>query len=158
MEGAIRRFRLNTSSWFSYLPGRRFPRDAGRWPSRDSLVAYYDAYVAAHDLELQLGTTVERLDRVGDRWGLATSAGPMVARRVVVATGNYTTPVIPDWPGREGFAGELVHSSAYRNADPYRGKRVLVVGPGASGFEIATQVAGGGASATWLSAVTSARS
>jgi putative flavoprotein involved in K+ transport len=144
-------FRLNTSSWFSYLPGRRFPREAGRWPSRDSIVAYYDAYAHAHDLELQLGTTVERIDRDGDGWALATSAGPMRARHVVVATGKYNAPVTPRWPGWERFTGEIVHSATYRNAGPYCDKRVLVVGAGASGFEIATQVARGGAAATWLS-------
>ena len=144
-------FRLNTSSWFSYLPGRRFPREAGRWPDRDALVSYYDAYAREHGLEIRLGTAVERIDRDSDSWLLATSAGPIRAESVVVATGKYNTPVIPDWPGRDGFAGALVHSSAYRNAAPYTGKRVLVVGPGASGFEIATQVAAGGAAETWLS-------
>src|SRR5215471_5696808 len=50
--------------------------------------------------------------------------------RVVVATGYSNVPFLPDWPG--GFAGEIVHSADYRNAVPYAGRRVLVVGAGNS--------------------------
>lgn len=144
-------FRLNTSSWFSHLPGRRFPRRAGRWPERNAIVAYYDAYAADQALEIQLDTTVERIDRSDRGWRLATSSGPIEAGSVVVATGKYRTPVLPDWPGKHDFDGELIHSGSYRNADPYSGRRVLVVGPGASGFEIATQIATDDASKVQLS-------
>jgi cation diffusion facilitator CzcD-associated flavoprotein CzcO len=59
--------------------------------------------------------------------------------------------VVPDWPGREGFTGELVHSSQYRNPQPYVGKDVLVVGAGNSGAEIAHDVKDGGAARSRLS-------
>ncbi len=59
----------------------------------------------------------------------------------MIATGKYRTPVIPSWPGRESFEREVVHSTEYRNARPYAGREVLVIGPGASGFEIAAQIA-----------------
>src|SRR5439155_4297250 len=75
----------------------------------------------------------------------------MVAERgEAVATRKYHTPVVPAWPGADSFSGEIVHSSAYRNAEPYRGRHVLVVGPGASGFEIALQLAEGGAASVRL--------
>jgi cation diffusion facilitator CzcD-associated flavoprotein CzcO len=64
---------------------------------------------------------------------------------VVLATGYENVPLVPDWDCREGFAGELIHSAEYRNADRFRSKRVLVVGPGCSGMEIAHDVARGGA-------------
>jgi cation diffusion facilitator CzcD-associated flavoprotein CzcO len=64
----------------------------------------------------------------------------------VVATGYNHTPVPPSWPGVEGFRGELVHASTYRNASPYRGKDVLVVGAGNTGAEIAVDLTEGGAS------------
>jgi putative flavoprotein involved in K+ transport len=144
-------FRLNTSSWFSYLPGRSFPRAAGRWPTRDALVDYYEDYARHHALEIRLGTKVERIERDAHRWIVVTDRGEASAPVVVVATGKYRTPIIPAWPGREGFTGELVHSADYRNAEPYRGRAVLVVGPGNSGFEIATQLDEGGAAAVQLS-------
>lgn len=81
-------FCLNTSSWFSFLPGRRFPREAGRWPSRDALVAYYDSYAKRHALRFRGEIEVERIDRADGGWTLRTSGGPIETRYVVVATGN----------------------------------------------------------------------
>jgi putative flavoprotein involved in K+ transport len=149
-RGRYDHFRLNTSSWFSFLPGRRFPREAGRWPSRDALVAYYEAYARDHGLRFQGETEVERIDRRPGGWRVRTSRGEIGADRVVVATGKYRTPVRPSWPGSDDFAGELVHAADYRNSRPYRGRDVLVVGSGASGFEIATQVARDGGGTVWL--------
>jgi cation diffusion facilitator CzcD-associated flavoprotein CzcO len=68
----------------------------------------------------------------------------------VLATGYENEPLVPDWDGRESFAGELIHSAEYRNADRFRSRRVLVVGPGCSGMEIAHDVAMGGAAKVWL--------
>jgi cation diffusion facilitator CzcD-associated flavoprotein CzcO len=144
-------FRLNTSSWFSYLPGRRFPREAGRWPSRDALVSYYEAYARDHGLEFRLNTQIERVERrAGGGWLLLTGQAGLAARSVVIATGKYNRPSIPEWPGRDAFGGDLLHAAQYRNATPFRGRRVLVAGAGASGFEIAKQLADGGARAVWL--------
>lgn len=143
-------FRLNTSSWFSYLPGQRFPRTADRWPSRDELVAYYQSYAERNGLRFRGGTEVERVDRSDGGWVLRTSGGQIDTRYVVIATGKYRTPIIPSWPGRESFEGEVIHSTEYRNAQPYAGREVLVIGPGASGFEIATQVASADGSKVWL--------
>lgn len=78
--------------------------------------------------------------------GLATAAEltrPGVD--TVVATGYNHTPLLPDWPGREGFTGELLHASRYRNGGPYAGKDVVVVGAGNSGAEIAVDLVEHGA-------------
>jgi NADPH-dependent glutamate synthase beta subunit-like oxidoreductase len=69
---------------------------------------------------------------------------------VVVATGYLHTPVVPQWPGQELWTGTLTHSAAYRNAEPFRGQNVLVVGVGNSGAEIATDLAEGGAASVRL--------
>jgi cation diffusion facilitator CzcD-associated flavoprotein CzcO len=144
-------FRLNTSSWFSYLPGAHYPRAAGQWPSRDAIVSYYESYAQKHDLDIQLKTEVLRLERENELWLLRTSQGNVRSRHVVIATGRDHTPVIPQWPGRNDYRGELIHSAQYKNAAPYRDQKVLVVGPGNSGFEIADQLSRGGAAKTWLS-------
>jgi cation diffusion facilitator CzcD-associated flavoprotein CzcO len=89
--------------------------------------------------------TVERIDRDGGRWRVTTDRGDVSARWVVVATGFDRVPVIPDWPGRTGFAGELLHSSQYHEPSAFRGRDVLVVGVGNSGSEIATHLARAGA-------------
>jgi cation diffusion facilitator CzcD-associated flavoprotein CzcO len=63
---------------------------------------------------------------------------------LVIATGFEHTPKVPDWPGREDFQGTLIHAAEYRNANPFRGRDVLVVGPGCSGMEIAYDLSEGG--------------
>jgi putative flavoprotein involved in K+ transport len=70
---------------------------------------------------------------------------------VVVATGYEHTPILPEWPGSDSFEGELIHASEYRNAEPYAGRDVLVVGTGNTGAEIAVDLAEGGAGELMLS-------
>jgi cation diffusion facilitator CzcD-associated flavoprotein CzcO len=82
---------------------------------------------------------------------LATSGGVIDTRQAIVATGYEHTPNLPVWQGRDAFAGDVLHSSGYRNPAPYIGKRALVVGAGSSGMEIAHDLATGGAAKVWLS-------
>lgn len=139
------RVHLNTSTWFSHLPGEPFPLRVGRFPSRDELVAYYERYVQRRGLEVRRNTEVLRVVPADQGWALETADEPVYARRVVVATGKDHTPIFPAWPGREGFTGELLHAAAYRNASQYRGQEALVVGVGNSGCEIALDLSEGGA-------------
>jgi cation diffusion facilitator CzcD-associated flavoprotein CzcO len=139
------RLRLNTSRWTSSLPHARYPRAAGLFPSRDHVVGYLEAYAARNGVEIRAGTIVERVDRDDHHWTLTTSAGPMTAAQLIIATGHQHTPLIPDWPGRELFNGRLIHSAEYRNTREFHGSDVLVVGPGSSGMEIAYDLAEGGA-------------
>jgi putative flavoprotein involved in K+ transport len=143
------RLHLHTVRWLSCLPGYRIPRSYGKWPARDGVIEYLRAYARRNRLEVRVGIEVERLDRTDGGWALATSADTIDAERVVVATGNSNVPFLPDWAG--AFAGQIVHSADYRIPSPYAGKRVLVVGAGNSGAEIAVDVAEGGAASVWLS-------
>lgn len=142
------RLHLHTPRLLSGLPGLRIPRKHGRWVARDDLIEYFRDYAAVHDVDIR---TSCRVDRLEPGWTLHTSDGDVHADHVVVATGYNGEPFVPDWPGREGYTGELVHSSQYRNPEPYRGKDVLVVGAGNSGAEIAHDVADGGAARSRLS-------
>jgi putative flavoprotein involved in K+ transport len=142
------RLRLHTPRLLSGLPGLRIPRRYGRWVARDDLLEYFRAYADSQGIEVRPGVQVDRID---PGWLLEASAGPIEATTVIVATGYNGAPFIPDWPGRDAFTGDLIHSSEYRNPAPYRGRNVLVVGAGNSGAEIATDVADGGASRSRLS-------
>jgi hypothetical protein len=144
------RLKLNTGRPFSHLPNRRYPKGTAMFPTRDDVVAHLDRHAREAGIELRLGTEVTRIDRQGTGWRLETSTGDIAARQVVVAVGNQHTARIPDWPGADGFAGAMLHSSAYRNPHPYQGKNVLVVGSGSSGMEIAHDLATGGAGNVWL--------
>ena len=142
------RLRLHTPRLLSGLPGRRIPRRYGRWVARDDLLDYFHDYAGARGLDVRTGVRVRRVD---PGWTLDTSAGPMRAATVIVATGYNGAPFVPDWPGRESFPGQLIHSSEYRNPASYRDRDVLTVGAGNSGAEIATDVADGGAARSRLS-------
>jgi putative flavoprotein involved in K+ transport len=140
------RLHLHTVRWLSHLPGLRIPREKGRWVHRDDVIAYLERYAAHHELDLMLGTEVRGLARAPNGgWSLETSNGDVEAGAVVVATGYNHTPYMPEYPGRDGFEGELLHASQYRNAEPYRGRDVLVVGSGNTGAEIAVDLVEGGA-------------
>jgi cation diffusion facilitator CzcD-associated flavoprotein CzcO len=141
------RLHLHPVRWLSNLPGYRFSRKHGRWVSRDGVVRYLEGYARHHALDVRTGVEVRRLDRDRDagEWVLDMPDGPIRARFVVVATGYNHTPVLPNWPGRDSFEGELVHGQDYRNPEPYRGRDVLVVGSGNTGAEIAVDLVEGGA-------------
>ena len=113
--------------------------------SRDGVVGYLERYARHHELDVRLDTDVRRIDRDGGAWRVETGDGDLKASTVVVATGFNRIPFLPDWPGRDGFAGELVHASEYRNPAPYRDRDVLVVGSGNTGAEIAVDLVEGGA-------------
>ncbi|MGH2711556.1 MAG: flavin-containing monooxygenase [Actinomycetota bacterium] len=134
------RLHLHTVRWLSGLPGMPISKREGKWVPRDGVVRYLEAYAKHHGLSISHSTEVKRIDRSGDSWAAYTDEGPISADHVVVATGYNRRPRIPNWPGRDSFLGELVHSSEYRNPEPYVGKTVLVVGTGNSGAEIAVDL------------------
>jgi putative flavoprotein involved in K+ transport len=150
-RGRYDRLRLHTPRLLSGLPGMRIPRRFGRWVTRDDLIEYFSRYAERHALDVRTGARVERIDRDGDGWRLETSQGTVRAETVVVATGYNGAPFVPDWPGREAFAGELIHSTQYANPEPFRGRDVLVVGAGNSGAEIAHDLIDGGAARSRIS-------
>ncbi len=143
-------FRLNTNGFLSHLPGQRIPLTAGRWPTKEDMVRYFDRYVRQQDIALQLGCEVKRIDRAAGGWLVDTSSGEIRTGAVVLATGKYRTPAVPPWPGLNQYAGELVHSADFRNAWPFRGRDVLVVGAGNSAADIAVQLSDNGARKVWL--------
>jgi putative flavoprotein involved in K+ transport len=145
------RLRLHTPRLLSGLPGMRIPRRFGRWVGRDDLLEYFRRYAELHRLDVRTDARVVRIEANGDTWRLETAGGPLRAERVIVATGYNGTPFIPDWPGRAGFAGELIHSSAYMRPAAFRDRDVLVVGAGNSGAEIAHDLIDGGARRSRLS-------
>jgi cation diffusion facilitator CzcD-associated flavoprotein CzcO len=149
-RGRYDRLKLNTGRPFSHLPNRPYPRGTPMFPHRDDVVAHLDRHAHEDGLELRLNTEVTRIDRRTRGWRLSTSDGEVDARHVIVAVGNQRTARIPQWPGADTFTGEILHSSEYRNPRPYHGRKVLVVGSGSSGMEIAHDLATGGAHKVWM--------
>ncbi|WP_249374705.1 NAD(P)/FAD-dependent oxidoreductase [Streptomyces sp. I05A-00742] len=142
--------RLQSPNWMSFLPGLPFSRADGTWVTRERLLDYLSRYVAHHGIEVRHGVEVKRVDRGTQGWSVATSDGEWQVPVVVVATGYNRVPFVPDWPGLDGFTGQVLHASAFRNAAPFTGRDVLVVGTGNSGAEIASIVSRGGVRRTRL--------
>ena len=138
------RLRLHTDRGHSGLPGLPMPRSFPRYPSRAQVVEYLEAYAGHFGLVPRFGITAVRAVRENGSWRVDTSAGTYHAPVLVVATGIAGAPFRPDWIGAEVFGGGIRHSVEYRNPGPYSGKRVLVVGFGNSGGEIALDLARAG--------------
>lgn len=148
-RGHYDRLRLHTTRRLSALPGLPMPRRFGRWVARDDVVRYLEKYAEHHELEIVTGVEVSRVERSpeGDGWLLHASGGrELTGSAVVVATGFNHTPRVPGWPGLDGYTGRFLHAGEYRNADPFAGQDVLVVGAGNTGAEIAVDLVEGGAS------------
>ena len=134
------RLRLHTPKRHSGLPGLPMPDHYSNYPSRDELIAYLEQYAEHHLIAPRFGARVLGVKR-RDRWIVETETASLTADNVIFATGIAGSPFRPDWPGIESFPGPVLHSSEYINAKPFAARRVLVVGLGNSGGEIAIDLA-----------------
>lgn len=134
---------ISSRRWSSYedFP---MPEDYPDYPSHAQVLAYFDAYVAHFGLapHIRLRTRVVRALR-GETGGwtlsLDTPEGPGEARfdALLVANGHHWDPFLPTVEGR--FDGNILHSHAFKRAEPFRGRRVLVVGAGNSACDVAVE-------------------
>ncbi|HSQ30032.1 MAG TPA: NAD(P)/FAD-dependent oxidoreductase [Gemmatimonadaceae bacterium] len=136
-RGHYDRLHLHTNKGTSALPFIPFPPDFPRYPSRDQVVAYLESYADAFHLEPRFGEEVITARQRDDRWQVETRQSAYVARHLVVATGLNRDPITPRWQGQDAYRGRIMHARDYRNGAAFRGARVLVVGIGNSGAEIA---------------------
>ena len=141
--------RLFTPARYNGLPGWPFPASKWTYPTARETADYLEAYAQRFDLPVRLRTSVDRLSKVGDRFLVECGERRFEAGSVVVASGFYGTPSVPD------FAPELdprivqMHSSEYREPSQLRPGDVLLVGAGNSGADIAMEVSQ--THRTWLS-------
>jgi putative flavoprotein involved in K+ transport len=133
---------LFTPAQYNGLPGRPFPAPDDTYPTKDPVADYLDSYAKAFSLPVQFNARVTRLDRTDEVFEVGTADATYRARQVVVATGPFQVPFIPSAAGRLDASVTQVHSSQYRNPQSLPDGRVLVVGGGNSGFQIAEELAG----------------
>jgi cation diffusion facilitator CzcD-associated flavoprotein CzcO len=127
-----------TTTQFTEFPMKETVAD---YPSHRDLLAYFRDFAAAFDLGsgFAFGTEVTRIERTADGWEV-TATGPDGPRTtahagVIIANGTLSEPVVPTFAG--SFDGEVLHTSAYKRAEVFAGKRVLIIGAGNSGCDIA---------------------
>jgi putative flavoprotein involved in K+ transport len=133
--------RLFTPAHFSRLPGQKLPLSNWSFATKDEMADYLEAYVERFELPVRTGVAVESLSRVDGRFVASAGERRFEADNVIVATGAHRLGKVPP------FAPELdprivqLHSSEYRNPGQLQDGRVLVVGAGNSGAEIAYELA-----------------
>jgi putative flavoprotein involved in K+ transport len=132
---------LFTPRRYDALPGLAFPGDPDGYPTRDEVIAYLERYAAHFQLPIALALPVRSLAREGDTFVLEAGERRIVADQVVVATGPFQVPNIPAMAG--GLSREVLqmHSTGYARPTDVPEGRVLVVGGGNTGFQIAKELA-----------------
>jgi putative flavoprotein involved in K+ transport len=133
--------RLFTPAFHDGLPGMPFPAPGNYFPTKDETADYLEAYAKKFALPVRFGRYVDSLARHGEGYLVSAGYEHYVTEHVVVATGPYQHPKIPDFAVRLDPENVQLHSSAYRNPDQLPEADVLVVGAGNSGAEISVDLA-----------------
>ncbi|NEE02895.1 flavin-containing monooxygenase [Phytoactinopolyspora halotolerans] len=127
---------------YSSFPDFPFDGDPDRYPTRDEVAGYLTRYADKLDVDIRTGTRAVDVEQDGQRFVVHTSTGDAIAASgVVAASGSFSRPHRPELPGSDGFTGDVLHVADYRRPDPYRGRRVVVVGGGNSAIQVAHELA-----------------
>lgn len=141
-HGHYDRLHLHTVKQLSHLPHLPFPEDYELYVPRLDLVRYYEDYARNFNIRPHFNETVTQVKKTDGIWTVTCAGGKsFTADQVVVASGANHVPHRPHWEGEEAYGGQLLHSRNYKNTAPFRGKRVLIVGMGNTGAEIALDLA-----------------
>jgi thioredoxin reductase len=129
--------------WTSISP--RFPiwKQAVKRPycSAQEFVNYLQSYAEHFNLQLVTDTLINKIEKTGNYFKLGSNRAEISAQIILVCTGMFGNPYIPDIPGLRGHA-QVLHSHFYKNPDSFKGQRVIIIGGGNSGAEIAIDLAG----------------
>ena len=134
--------RVFSPAAYSSMPGMPFPGDPDHYPGRDEVTDYLEQYAAGLDVEIRTNTRVATIRQDGKAFLVLTEDGQTLsASGIVAASGSFSNPHRPSFPGEDTFTGGLSHVADYRNPTPYVGKRVIVVGAGDSAAQVANELA-----------------
>ncbi len=146
---------LHNQVHVNHLPYMPFPPNWPTYIPKDKLAGWFEAYVESMELNYWTATEFEggTYDKVKERWSVVLrradgSKREMHPRHVVMATGVSGIPNLPDIPTLRNFGGKVLHSSQYDDGEAWKGKKVLVIGTGNSGHDIAHDLYSGGAKVT----------
>jgi putative flavoprotein involved in K+ transport len=141
--------RLFTPAGHDGLPGWRFPAPSWSFPTKNELADYLEAYATRFELPVRTGISVDRVSREGARYVIGAGDTMFEADNVVVASGSYRIPTVPEFASALDPRIVQMHSSDYRDPSQLREGDVLLVGAGNSGADIALEVTR--RHRTWLS-------
>jgi len=132
---------LFTPRRYDSLPGLPFPGDPEGYPTRDEVIAYLEQYARTFDLPIELNSRVRRLTRENGRFVLEVDGRTITAEQVVVATGPFQTPYVPEVAERLAPDVFQTHSTGYQRPSDVPDGTGLLVGGGNTGFQIAEELA-----------------
>jgi putative flavoprotein involved in K+ transport len=132
--------RLFTPRRYDSLPGLAFPGDPAGYPTRDEAIAYLEDYAEVFDLPIELNRPVRKLTAEDGRFRLEVDGETIGADQVIVATGPFQSPNVPVIAGDLAPEVFQAHSTDYRRPGDVPGRRILIVGGGNTGFQIAEEL------------------
>jgi putative flavoprotein involved in K+ transport len=132
--------KLFTSARYDSLPGLEFPGDPDRYPTRDEVADYLTDYAREFKLPVELNSRVRAVRRQNDGYLVELHDRAYEAQQVVIATGPFQTPFVPRIAENLGDDVVQMHSTGYRSPESVPDGRVLVVGGGNTGFQIAEEL------------------
>lgn len=132
--------RLFSPAGYSSLPGWQMPASGQENPTAAHVVDYLTRYEQRYHLPVRRPIAVSGVHRADEGFRVETDAQTWLARAVVSATGTWSQPFWPTYPGQREFRGEQIHSAHYAGPQRYRGRRVVVVGGANSGAQIAADL------------------
>jgi thioredoxin reductase len=127
--------RLDKAHRIHPLPGMPLPDADPAAPASEVVAGYFADYEQHFALPVRRPVAVRAVRATADGFTLDTTDGPWTARGLVNATGTWTRPFWPAYPGREVFAGRQLHAADFRGAEEFRGQSVVVVGGGTSAVQ-----------------------
>jgi putative flavoprotein involved in K+ transport len=134
--------RLFTPARFTALDGMQFPADGDHFPTKDEMAGYLETYAKRFDLPVRTGARVRRLSADADGYRLELDDGAIVARQVVIAAASAQAPKRPAFAADLDASVDQIDAPDYASPAAIRPGRVLIVGAGNSGAEIARDLAG----------------
>lgn len=140
--------RLFSPAQHSSLPGWPMPPYRG-YPPAEHVVDYLTAYEKRYELDIRRPVRVTAVHRAGREFEVVTDSETWRASAVISATGTWWRPFVPAVRGQSEFAGRQLHTVDYLGPDEFRDQRVVVVGGGNSGAQVAADLAGV-AELTWV--------
>ena len=132
--------KLFTSARYDALPGLAFPGDPDRYPTRDEVADYLTDYARRFELPVELNSRVRSIRKTAQGYVLELDDRTYEADQVVIATGPFQMPFVPAIAERLDEGVVQMHSTAYRSPESVPEGRVLVVGGGNTGFQIAEEL------------------
>lgn len=127
--------RMSTVNGIHELPGSAVPTADPATSSRDFLPPYFADYEQAHDLAVRRPVSVTAVRRADGGLRVETDAGDWIAGQVINATGTWSRPFWPYYPGRDRFRGRQLHTADYTSAEEFAGQHVIIVGAGISAVQ-----------------------